>query len=199
MRGVPVATTPGPADNQEFIQRLLSPARAETLDTLTIFSFCPINVHDTVAEIGCGPGFFTIPLAKSLANGRVLALDMDDEMLAACQDRVDQARMGNVEILKCSEFEFPIDAGSVEGAFLAFVIQASPDKTRFLSAVREKLQPRGWCSIIEWYKKETAMGPPLERRIAPDDLEEVARDAGFRTMGWRDLNGDNYMMTLRNA
>ncbi|SVC84320.1 uncharacterized protein METZ01_LOCUS337174, partial [marine metagenome] len=104
MRGVPVATNPGPADNQEFIQRLLSPARAETLDTLTIFSFCPINVHDTVAEIGCGPGFFTIPLAKSLANGRVLALDIDDEMLAACQDRVDQARMGNVEILKCSEF-----------------------------------------------------------------------------------------------
>jgi len=194
-----VATTPGPADNQEFIQRLLSPARAEALDTLTIFSFCPINVHDTVAEIGCGPGFFTIPLAKSLANGRVLALDMDDEMLAACQDRVDQARMGNVEILKCSEFEFPIDPGSVEGAFLAFVIQASPDKTRFLNAVREKLQPRGWCSIIEWYQKETTMGPPLERRIDPDDLEEVAREAGFRTMGWRDLNGDNYMMTLRNA
>ena len=52
---------------------------------------------------------------------------------------------------------------------------------------------------IEWYKKETAMGPPLERRIDPDELDEVARDAGFRTMGWRDLNGDNYMMTLRNA
>ena len=187
------------SENQGIIQRLLSPARAATLDTLTIFSFCPINVHDTVAEIGCGPGFFTIPLAKALVSGRLLALDTDDEMLAACRDRVDQARMGHVELLKCSEFEFPIDAASVDGAFLAFVIQASPDKTRFLSAVRQKIQPRGWCTVIEWYKKETAMGPPLERRIDPADLEVVARDAGFRTMGWRDLNGENYMMTLRNT
>jgi SAM-dependent methyltransferase len=194
-----VTSSSGQSDNQGFIQRLLSPERAATLDTLTIFSFCPINVHDTVAEIGCGPGFFTIPLAKALANGKVLALDLDDEMLAACQDQVDQARMGNVEILKCSEFEFPIEAASVEGAFLAFVIQASPDKGRFLGAVREFLQPKGWCSVIEWYRKETKMGPPLERRIDPDDLEAVARDAGFRTMGWRDLNGENYMMTLRNT
>ena len=194
-----MTSSSGPSDNQGFIQRLLSPERAAMLDTLTIFSFCPINVHDTVAEIGCGPGFFTIPLAKALANGKVLALDLDDEMLAACQDQIDQARMGNVEILKCSEFEFPVEAASVEGVFLAFVLQASPDKGRFLAAVRELLQPKGWCSVIEWYRKETAMGPPLERRIDPDDLEVVARDAGFRTMGWRDLNGDNYMMTLRNT
>jgi ubiquinone/menaquinone biosynthesis C-methylase UbiE len=168
------------------------------LDTLTVFSFCPLTIHDTVAEIGCGPGYFTIPLAKFLANGRVLALDLDDEMVTACRDRVGEARMGNVEVLKCSEFEFPVEAGSVEGAFLAFVIQASPDKGRFLSAVRELIQPKGWCSVIEWYKKETPTGPPLERRIDPGDLETVAKDAGFRTVGWRDLNGDSYMMTLRN-
>ncbi len=169
------------------------------MDPFRILSFCPVNVRDTVAEIGCGPGYFTLPLAKALVYGKILALDLDEEMLAACRERVDQVRMGNVEILKCSEFEFPIEAGSVDGAFLAFVVQASPDKGRFLEAVREVIQPRGWCSILEWYRKETKTGPPLERRIDPDDLEKVARDAGFRTMGWRDLNGDNYMMTLRNT
>ena len=188
-----------PTDNQEFIRRLLSPERAETLDPLRVLSLCPINVYDTVAEIGCGPGYFTLPLAKTLKNGSVLALDLDDDMVAACRERVAEARMGNVEILKCSEFEFPIEAGSVDGVFLAFVIQASPDKGRFLSAVREVIQPRGWCSVLEWYRKETEMGPPLERRIDPEDLEVMARDAGFRTMGWRDLNGDQYIMTLRNT
>ena len=104
-----------------------------------------------------------------------------------------------MEILKCSGFEFPIEPASVDGAFLAFVVQASSDKDRFLSAVRETLQPRGWCSVLEWYKKETEWGPPLERRLDPGELEVVAREAGFRTMGWRDINGDHYIVTLRNT
>ena len=185
--------------NQEFIRQLLDPQRAETLDPFVILSFCPLNVHDTVAEIGCGPGYFTLPLAKALVSGSVYALDIDDEMVEACQSRIAQARMGNVQVLKCSEYEFPIQAGSADGAFLAFVIQQSTDKTRFLQAVRELIQPRGWCTVLEWYRNETGSGPPLERRIDPADLEDVARAAGFRTRGWRDLNGDQYMMTLRNS
>ena len=187
----------GPLDKQEFIGRLLSPERAETLDPLVIMSFCPINIHDTVADIGCGPGFFTLPLAKVLVNGKLYALDIDDEMLAACREKITQARMGNVEILKCGEFEFPLEPASVDGAFLAFVVQASPDKPRFLHEVRELIRPRGWCTVLEWYRKETEYGPPLERRIEPDELVKVAETAGFRPRGWRDINGDNYMMTLR--
>ena len=113
----------GPSDNQEFIRQLLSPERAETSDPIVILSFSPINAYDTVADIGCGPGFFTLPLAKALVRGKVLALDLDDEMLAACRERVAEARMGNVDILKCSEFEFPIGAAWVGGVLLAFVVQ----------------------------------------------------------------------------
>ncbi len=82
--------------------------------------------------------------------------------------------------------------------FLAFVVQQSPDKPRFLEAVRGLMRPRGWCTILEWYHKETETGPPLERRVDPDDLRGMAEAAGFRCRTWRDLNGEQYMMTLRN-
>ena len=183
---------------REFIQRLLSPERAERLDPLVILSFCPINIHDRVADIGCGPGYFTVPLAKALVNGKVYALDIDEEMVAACQERVAQARLGNVETLTCSEFDFPIEKGTLDGAFMAFVVQHGSDKAGLLRAVRELLQPRGWCVVLEWYHKETETGPPLERRVDPVDLENLAREAGFRLRGWRDLNGEHYLMTLRN-
>ena len=191
--------TSEPMSNQEFIQRLLSPERSQAVDTFLVLTYSEINLHDTVADIGCGPGFFTLPLAKYLVSGKLYALDIDDDMLAACQERVTQTQLGNVEILKCDEFSFPLEAASLDGAFLAFVIQQSPDKPRFLRAVRELLQPRGWCTILEWYRIETEFGPPLERRIDPTDLEAMAREAGYRNRGWRDLNGEQYMMTLRNG
>ncbi len=190
--------TSEPMSNQEFIQALLSPERSRNVDAFSILSFSELNYHDTVADIGCGPGFFTLPLAKSLFNGKLYALDNDEDMLAACRERVAPARLGNVEILKCDEFSFPLEPGSLDGAFLAFVVQQSPDKPRFLQAVRELIHPKGWCTILEWYHKETEMGPPLERRIDPADLEMIAEEQGFATKGWRDLNGEQYMMTLRN-
>ncbi len=193
-----MTSAPGDMTTQEFIQRLLSPQRDASLDTLAILSFSGISYRDRVADIGCGPGYFTIPLAKALVEGKLYALDIDNEMLDACRERVAQARMGNVELLKCEEFDSSLEAGSLDGIFLAFVIQQSPDKPRFLKAVRQLLRPRGWGAILEWYRKETETGPPLERRVDPEQMEELVKSAGFRYLGWRDLNGDQYMMTLRN-
>ena len=183
---------------EEHIKKLLSPSRIEKTDPFVVLSFCPINVHDTVADIGCGPGFFTIPLAKFLVSGRLYALDLDQEMAAACRRRVAESRMGNVEVMECDAFEFPLEPASLDGAFLAFVAHHSPDPVRFLAAVRSLLQPRGWCTVLEWRRKETGEGPPLERRLDPAQLRDLATRAGFRYRDVRNLNEDQYMVTLRN-
>jgi ubiquinone/menaquinone biosynthesis C-methylase UbiE len=184
---------------QELIQRLINPDRAKKLDPFMVLTLSDINLHSTVADIGCGPGFFTLPLGKYLVNGKLFALDIDDEMLEACRERVAEARLGNVEVLKCDEFEFPLDSGSLDGVFMAFVIQQSPDKPRLMRAVRELLRPNGWCTVLEWYKKETETGPPVERRVDPPELQIIAEEAGFRYVRSRDMNGEQYMVILRNV
>ncbi|HEU0022922.1 MAG TPA: class I SAM-dependent methyltransferase [Dehalococcoidia bacterium] len=190
--------SPDDTKNQDLLQRMLAPERAQRLDTFAILTFSELSDRDTVADIGCGPGFFTIPIAKSLSNGKLYALDIDDEMLEACRQRVTAARLGNVEVLKCGEFDFPLGPGSLDGLFLAFVMHHSPDQPRFLQAVRKLMRPRGWCTILEWHRKETPSGPPLERRVGPDELRDLAIDAGFRYLTTRNLNRDQYMATLRN-
>lgn len=194
-----MTTSPDDANNQNFIQQLLDPERAQQVDIFKIMTFSDIDDRDTVADIGCGPGFFTVPLAKGLSNGKLYALDIDDEMLEACRQRVTEARLGNVEVLKCGEFDFPLEPGSLNGLFLAFVVHHGPDNPKFLQAVRALLRPQGWCTILEWYRKETESGPPLERRIGPEELQELATEAGFRYLTTRSLNSDQYMATLRNG
>ncbi len=193
-----MATESDHPDMPTSIERMLRPERMETLDPFRVLSHCPVNQRDTVADLGCGPGYFTIPLAKLLINGKVYALDTSDEMIEACQSRLDQARMGNVEVLKCSEYEFPVSPASIDGLFIAFVVHHPSDRERFLAAAKEMLKPGGWCFILEWHKRETESGPPQQARITPDELRQIAQNSGFRFQSSRDLNNEHYMMTLIN-
>lgn len=157
---------------------------------------CPITPRDVVADVGCGPGYFTLPLAKFLINGKVYALDTSDEMIEACQSRVDEARLGNVEVLKCGEYEFPVEPGTLDGLFIAFVVHHPEDRVRFLTAAKEMLRPGGWCFILEWHKKETETGPPQRARITPEELRELGESSGFKFQESGDVNDENYRMTL---
>ena len=76
-------TESGHPDMPTSVERMLRPERAETLDPFRVMSHCPVNPRDTVADIGCGPGYFTLPLAKYLIYGKVFALDASDELIQA--------------------------------------------------------------------------------------------------------------------
>jgi len=191
-----MSTDSGHPDMPSSVERLLRPERVETLDTFRVLSHCPVNPRDTVADIGCGPAYFTLPLAKYLINGKVIALDVSDEMIEACQARIDQARMGNVDIIKCEEYAFPVEPASVDGIFIAVTLHHPEDRVRFLTAAKEMLKPGGWCFIVEWQPHETESGPPQEVRITVDQLREIAKDSGFKFQSSRDLNSDYYLTTL---
>lgn len=182
---------------KEHIEQLLSPERQEELDPFVAISFMPIDPYEHVADIGCGPGYFSIPLSKYLIHGKLYALDIDEEMLDTLRFRVADANLGNVEILRCGPTDFPVPSESLDGAFLAFVTHQSDDRAAFLEAVKDLLKPRGWCVILEWYRKEIDSGTPLEARIDPQEVEMLSREAGYRFQWWRDLNGNQYMALLR--
>ena len=65
--------TEGSSKNiQEFIKALLSPQREEELDPFFVITFLPIETHHQVADIGCGPGFFTYTSCQAHARWKDL-------------------------------------------------------------------------------------------------------------------------------
>ena len=184
---------------QEFIKELLRPERQEKIDPFVVMTFMPIEAYDQVADIGCGPGYFSIPLAKYLVFGKLYALDVSDEMLDALRERVAEANLGNVDVMKCGPIDFPVPQGSLDGVFLAFVTHYNEDRVAFLKAAAELLRPRGWCTVLEFYRKETEHGPPLHERIEPAELRQMAQDAGLEFRSLRDFNGDQYMAVFRKV
>ena len=50
---------------------LVSQDRRNALDVYKLLRIFPILSHHAVADIGCGPGFFTIPMAKMVFDGKI--------------------------------------------------------------------------------------------------------------------------------
>ncbi len=81
-----------------------------------------------VLEIGCGPGFFTLPLAKMVGNsGKVFALDLQEGMLEILQKRAKLAEVDRqIESVLSSASEFKL-AEKVDFVLLFYVIHEVPN------------------------------------------------------------------------
>jgi ubiquinone/menaquinone biosynthesis C-methylase UbiE len=176
---------------------LLSSQREERLDVQRVISLLPVRQDHIVADIGCGPGYFAVPLGKYLFQGKVYAIDVQEEMLEETKEALERIHLTNVEVLLSEETEFPIQDGDLDGAFAAFVVHEADDPRAMLAEIERCVRPGGWIGLLEWHKREMDSGPPLEERIEEADLLEMAQQAGFRLEGRHYLNSDQYMMVMR--
>ncbi len=172
---------------------LVSSDRRLKLDPVRVISSLPIMPYHKVADVGCGPGFFTIPLAKYLFDGKLYAFDVQDEMLEATQEGLDAARLTNVEVAKSKETKLPMDDETLDGVFIAFVLQEASRPKALLKDVLRCLKPLGWLTVLEWNKVDTNGGPPVEQRIEELELREMAEEQGFRFRNNQSLNDGQYM------
>jgi ubiquinone/menaquinone biosynthesis C-methylase UbiE len=176
---------------------LVSDDRRRHLDIHRVLSLLPIQPYHTVADIGAGPGYFTIPLAKYLFDGKVYALDVQQEMLDATKTALESIRLTNTELLLSEETKLPLEKSSLDGALMAFVLQEANDRKGLLKDANRALCNGGWLAILEWYKKETESGPPVAQRIDEADMLKLVTAAGFRFTARHEVNKDQYMLILR--
>jgi ubiquinone/menaquinone biosynthesis C-methylase UbiE len=178
-------------------EALTSPQRYEKLDPQRVVSLLPLLPYHVVADVGCGPGFFTIPLAKYLFDGKVHAMDVQQGMLDATKKEVERVNLTNVELHLAEENRLPLEDESVDGAFAAFVIHEVEDKLALLKEIRRCVRRGGWLALLEWHKRNTEDGPPPEMRLDEAELRDVAQQAGFRLASQHILNDDQYMLLMR--
>jgi ubiquinone/menaquinone biosynthesis C-methylase UbiE len=180
--------------------RLLSDDRQTKLQPRALLRSLGLKAGDTVADIGCGPGFFTLPAAEIVGpDGVVVAADIQGEMLTTVRVRAAEQGLTNVRLAKTSETELPLPAQSFNLVIAAFVLHEVPKHATFLRKMGRLLKSGGHLAVLEWQKHETEFGPPLEDRIAPDELIADAAAAGLRLSKRRELGEDHYLCTFVTA
>src|SRR5487761_1929431 len=180
--------------------KLLSDDRMAMLQPEKLLSELGVAEGMTIADIGCGPGFFTIPAARLVGpSGTALAADIQGEMLSAVRSRALEHGLTNVRIVKTNDREIPIAPGSCDFALLAFMLHEIEHRASFLHRAARTLKPDGRLIVLEWDKVEGSVGPPQEERITPDELVGDALAAGLRVVEERTLTADQYLRVFVRA
>jgi ubiquinone/menaquinone biosynthesis C-methylase UbiE len=143
-----------------------------------ILSEVGVNPGQVVADIGCGTGFFTLPLARSVGEtGKVYALDTSPMMIMELRKRTKHVKQ--VKPIHSQENRFPIKDGSLDFALLVNMIHELENWRRFLKEVHRVLKPGGRICVIDWKKKKMDMGPPLEIRLTRKRIGEMLWQSGY--------------------
>ncbi len=109
-----------------------------------------IRPGEHVLELGPGPGIYTVDAARRAGpDGRLIAVDIQPEMIAKVERRVRQAGLTNVETRVASAYDLPLENGAVDRAYLVTVLPEIPEPGRALAELWRVLRPGGILSVTE--------------------------------------------------
>lgn len=109
-----------------------------------------VRPGDFVVDLGCGPGYFTIPLAEMVGeNGQVIAVDVQQEMLDKVRMRAEQAGLASRVHLCLTGAEGPGAIGPADFALAFWMVHEVPDRPAFLKQVHDILRPGGRLLLAE--------------------------------------------------
>lgn len=131
----------------------------------------------TVLDLGCGPGYFTIPIAEMVGrSGKVIAADVQDGMLNIVQEKIKGTDLKNrVHVHKCGKDGIGY-SGCVDLVLAFYVIHETPEPESILAEIHEVLKDRGHLLIVE----------PKYIHVSKKDFEQTVRTAvesGFAHVG----------------
>jgi ubiquinone/menaquinone biosynthesis C-methylase UbiE len=152
---------------------------------------------DVVADIGAGTGYFSLRIAPLVPKGRVLAVDIQPEMLAIIRDKQRDTGIGNVEPVLGAIDDPKLAPASVDLVLMVDVYHEFSHPREMMLAVVAALKPGGRVALVE-YRGEDPGVPikPLHKMTQAQARNELAA-VGLQWIETRDVLPWQHLMFFR--
>lgn len=131
------------------------PSRIQEEKPHVLMANLDIEPTDVIADIGAGTGYLTVRLAPKVPQGKVLAVDVQPEMLEMLGDRND---LENIELILASETDPHLPEEAVDMAIMLDVYHELESPYEVMQNVVRSLRPGGKMVLVE-YRGENPLVP----------------------------------------
>ncbi len=172
----------------------------DTFDSEKLLKSAGIEEGMVVADLGCGSGFFTLPIASIVGtSGKVYAVDSDAEALDYLRSEIKKRNIGEkvIEIMQADMLSTAIPDHSIDVIFLANVFHDIQDKKAFFKEAKRISKPEAELIDVDWDKVDTLQGPPFQLRIPLKEAEKILSENGFEIVKNIDAGSNHYGLVCK--
>jgi predicted methyltransferase len=150
-----------------------------------------------VAEVGAGTGYFLPHLSRAVGpRGRVLALDIEPDMVRYMRERAAREGLANVEPKVVALDDPGLAPGSVDRVLVVDTWHHVDARAAYAAKLRAALRPGGAVYIVD-FTKDSGRGPPPHHRLAAEEVARELTAAGLAAEGIAETLPDQYIVVGR--
>lgn len=171
--------------NPKNIAVLEEEARRTWQNPEEILGAVEIRPAFVAADIGCGSGYFTVPLSQKIK--KAYGIDIQKEMLAFLQQKIGKLKIKNIEPRLSRINEVPLGNEAVDLLISINTLHEFDDKERMIEEMQRVLKPGGKALIVDFKKEDTGFGPPVAIRVSKKQAVRLFERKGFSVLRTRNL------------
>jgi ubiquinone/menaquinone biosynthesis C-methylase UbiE len=133
-----------------------------------------------VADVGAGNGFHALRMAERIGpQGRVLAVEIQQEMIDELETRAREAGVENVETILGAVDDPRLPDGGVDLVLMVDVYHELSHPEEVLAAVRRSLKPGGRMVLVEFRAEDPEVPIKPEHKMSKRQIMKEIPPNGF--------------------
>lgn len=146
-------------------------SRQREEDCAMLLKALDVKPGQVVCDMGCGNGFYSLQLAKLVGEqGRVLAVDIQPEMLHLLAERARQEQITNIELIQGSPIDPKLPPQGVDLILLVDVYHEFSHPKQMLDAMRRALKPDGRIALAEFRLEDRSVPIKLLHKMSKKQI-----------------------------
>ncbi len=153
--------------------------RSKEENTDLAISKLPVAKNSVVADIGAGSGFYTFRIAPKVSEGKVYAVEIQDDAITYLQKKATELNTKNVMVIKGAEQSPNLPDGSIDLAIMVDVYHELMYPHEFLQAIKRALRPKGKLLLIEYKQEDPAVAIKEEHKMSVKQVSKELKANGY--------------------